>query len=186
MYTDPTLQLYRTLGLTRQTGDAGPDSDKGDYLIQTALESTIQTLKRATIMPLRNPGHFTQLGGEFIFSGPLSLEWTHRMTTTRDHAPIRDICEKAGVLLEFIHFEPGPSPPPVHRRSWIMEEDQDGSAMEAPRLEWMEERDEEVERIKKLKAARRSGRIGAETVRIIGEDDEEGVLEDRFGSMRVA
>ncbi|ORY32615.1 AhpC/TSA antioxidant enzyme-domain-containing protein, partial [Naematelia encephala] len=97
MYTDPTLALYRKLGLTRQTGNAGPDTDKGAYLIQTPLESTIQTIKRATQMPLRNPGHFTQLGGEFIFDSTLQVSYTHRMSTTRDHAPIRDVCEEAGV-----------------------------------------------------------------------------------------
>jgi len=184
MFTDPSLMLYRALGLTRQTGDAGPESEKGDYLIQTPLEATMQTLKRATLMPLRNPGHFTQLGGEFIFSGPLNLDYTHRMSTTRDHAPIRDLCEIAGVRLEFIHYEPGPSPPPVHRRSWIGEDGND----EAQRgNQWKEERDEEVERIKQLKAQRRAGRFGAEHVRIIGEEDteEREELESRFSTLVV-
>jgi hypothetical protein len=179
MYTDPSLLLYRALGLTRKTGNAGPDSDKGDYIIQTGLESTVQTIKRATVMPLRNPGHFTQLGGEFIFSGPLNLEWTHRMTTTRDHAPIRDVCKLAGVQLEFIHYEPGPSPPPVHRRSWLGGVGEE----EATKAPWMEERDEEVERIRALKAERRAGRYGADQVKIIGVDEVEGeeYLEDAYG-----
>jgi hypothetical protein len=63
MYTDPTLQLYRALGLTLQSGKAGPDSEKGDYIVQSGLEMTTATLKRATQMPIwNNPGHFTQLG----------------------------------------------------------------------------------------------------------------------------
>lgn len=45
-YTDPTLALYRTLGLTRQTGDSGLDAEKGDYITETALETTVNTLKR--------------------------------------------------------------------------------------------------------------------------------------------
>ncbi|KAI9639567.1 uncharacterized protein MKK02DRAFT_14737, partial [Dioszegia hungarica] len=72
-YTDPTLSLYRVLGLTRQTSDSGPDSERGDYLTETALETTVNTLKRAAKMPLRNPGHFTQLGGEFVFDGTLNV-----------------------------------------------------------------------------------------------------------------
>jgi hypothetical protein len=119
MYTDPTLQLYRALGLTRQTGDAGLDAEAGDYLIQSALEATVATIKRATVMPIRNPGHFTQLGGEFIFDGTLNVSYTHRMVNTRAHAPIRDVCAQAGVRLKWVHYEPGPSAPSLHRASTI-------------------------------------------------------------------
>lgn len=151
MYTDPTLALYRALGLTRQTGDAGKDEDKGDYLVQTAMESTVQTIKRATKMPLlHNPGHFLQLGGEFIFDGTLECIYTHRMTTTRDHAPIRDICKLAGVELEYIHYEPGSPPPAIHRQS-IMEEEEEN--------DWVVEREAQLERIRQLKKNRRSGKL---------------------------
>lgn len=118
-YTDPTLSLYRALGLTRQTGAAGAEEDKGDYLTESAMDMTINTLKRAAKMPLRNPGNFLQLGGEFVFDGTLNVTYTHRMINTRSHAPIRDVCAEAGVRLEFIHYEPGPPPPPVHQRSRI-------------------------------------------------------------------
>jgi hypothetical protein len=118
MYTDPSLQLYRALGLTRQTGNAGADSDAGSYLVQTSMEATMQTIKRATKMPLlHSPGHFTQIGGEFVFDGSLNVIYTHRMQTTRDHSPIEDVCAAAGLRLEYIHYEPGPMPPPVHRNS---------------------------------------------------------------------
>lgn len=192
MYTDPTLSLYRALGLTRKTADAGRDEDKGDYLVQTPLESTIQTLKRATVMPLRNPGHFFQLGGEFVFDGALKVIYAHRMITTRSHAPIRDVCAEAGVRLEFIHYEPGPPPPPVHRSSMIAEEDEE---------DWREERDMHLERMLALKIARRqrvvSGKYGAERdddeVRIVGEEWEEETdnldnldnLDNRFGALGI-
>ena len=97
--------------------DAGLDEDRGDYLTETAMEQTVATLKRATKMPLRNPGHFTQLGGEFVFDGPMKVIYTHRMINTRDHAPIRDVCAEAGVRLEHFHYEAGPPPPEVHRPS---------------------------------------------------------------------
>ena len=122
MYTDPSLMLYRALGLTRQTGDSGPDSEAGDYLVQSALEATVATIKRATVMPLRNPGHFLQLGGEFVFEGSMNCTYAHRMTTTRSHAPIRDVCREAGVKLEWVHYEPGEGPPPVHRASFVSSE----------------------------------------------------------------
>ncbi|WVQ99210.1 hypothetical protein IAU59_006342 [Kwoniella sp. CBS 9459] len=195
MYTDPTLALYRALGLTRQTGDSGLDEDKGDYLVQSAMESTIQTVKRATKMPLRNPGHFTQLGGEFIFDGTLNVMYTHRMTNTRSHAPIRDICAEAGVRLEFIHYEPGPPPPPVHRQSYLGLEtdlgygfagDKQARKGSVYRQEdaWRTERDDTLGRMKALKAARREGLkvftdgyvhdkrsvVGTDSVKIVGQD----------------
>ena len=179
MYTDPTLALYRALGLTRQTGDAGPSDEKGDYLVQTALESTLQTIKRAGIMPLRNPGHFLQLGGEFIFESILNVSFTHRMTTTRSHAAIRDVCEAAGGRLEFIHYEPGPKPPPVHRSSMIVEEDEG---------DWRGERDFQVDRIKAMKVARREGiRYGqvAHEVRIVGRDEDEDEVASQYAELEV-
>lgn len=190
MYTDPTLQLYRALGLTRQTADAGKDEDKGDYLVQSGVEQTVFTLKRAAKMPLfHNPGHFFQLGGEFVFDSPLSVSYTHRMVNTRNHAPIRDICEKAGVFLKFIHYEPGPSPPPVHRLSDMMDEVREeeqaeseqraeedalvaefplGSFTESRRgsaatgaegSEWEDERDADLDRIRQKRNQRRRGTV---------------------------
>lgn len=178
MYTDPTLSVYRALGLTRQTGDAGPDSEAGDYLVQTPLQATMATIKRATQMPLANPGHFLQLGGEFIFDGTLNVSYTHRMTTTRAHAPIRDICAQAGVSLEWVHYEPGPSPPSIHRASPLWSE----HGLEVVREEddWRVERDRELARLQYEKEARRSGEkrgvvLGGKgrEVFVVGQDEDE-------------
>ncbi|WRT66141.1 uncharacterized protein IL334_003094 [Kwoniella shivajii] len=203
MYTDPTLALYRALGLTRQTGDGGDDDDKGDYLVQSAMESTLQTIKRATKMPLKNPGHFTQLGGEFIFDGTLNVTYTHRMTTTRSHAPIRDICAEAGVRLEFIHYEPGPPPPPVHRHSFfgLSTTQEEPSAEISERDQWQKQRDETINRIKALKLARREGLKSLEgqdglvfdkrskvvdNVRIVGQDVDEDEVVMSFSALGIA
>lgn len=173
MYTDPTLELYRALGLTRQTGDAGADADAGTYLVQTPLESTVQTIKRATKMPLRSPGHFLQLGGEFVFEGSLKVNYTHRMTTTRDHSPIEEVCEAAGLRLEYIHYEPGPRPPPVHRDS-LDESEEDGA--------WRAEREETLAEMRMKKERRRrgwggnGGQNGLE-VAVVEEDEERELVE---------
>ncbi|KAK8864192.1 hypothetical protein IAR55_001438 [Kwoniella newhampshirensis] len=196
MYTDPTLALYRALGLTRQTGDSGPEEEKGDYLVQSAMESTVQTIKRATKMPLRNPGHFLQLGGEFVFDSPLNVIYTHRMTNTRSHSPIRDICAEAGVRLEFIHYEPGPPPPPVHRSSYLS--NGTGEGAEGGELDnWQKERDDTLSRMRALKVARREGvkavaldgytfdkRSKVDNVKIVDEDvvlEEEEVEVEGLG-----
>lgn len=39
VYTDPTLELYRALGMTRQTGDGGAEEEKGDC--ESTLRSNI-------------------------------------------------------------------------------------------------------------------------------------------------
>lgn len=169
MYTDPSLALYRALGLTRQTSDAGADTDAGSYLVQTPLESTVQTIKRATKMPLRSPGHFLQLGGEFIFEGSLKVTYTNRMTTTRDHSPIEAVCEAAGLRLEFIHYEPGPRPPPVHRDSL------DGTEED---WSWRAEREETLAAMRARKEQRRRGPQVPEVV-VVGEDEDVRELAER-------
>ena len=197
MYTDPTLGVYRALGLTRQTGDAGPDAEAGDYLVQSALEATVATIKRATVMPLRNPGHFLQLGGEFVFDGTLNVVYTHRMTTTRSHAPIRDVCAEAGVRLEWLHYEPRPPPPPVHRNSvcfdQLMAAGSGGASDEGEEYDWRAARDWEKGRIRRMKQIRRQGGYWSEQeqhnnnnnqIRVVGQDEDE--LADRFGSLGLA
>ena len=174
MYTDPSLALYRALGLTRQTGDAGADIDAGSYLIQTPLEATVETIKRATKMPLRLPGHFLQLGGEFVFDGALNVIYTHRMTTTRDHSPIESVCGAAGLELAFVHYEPGPRPPPVHRAS--MDGDLDGD------WAWKAEREETLANIK-MKKQRRRGMIIDMDIQE-GSESEEGEYYVSGGSGR--
>ena len=192
MYTDPTLALYRAVGLTRQTGDAGSDDQAGDYLTQSAWEATVSTVKRATQMPLRNPGHFLQLGGEFVFEGTLNVTYTHRMDTTRSHAPIRDVCAAAGVRLEWIHYEPGAEAPPVHRPSiaTLDEEEEGEDGAEEYRHDWRDERQAQLERIRAMKESRRSGRhFAPEDGYAYNEnpvEDEEGSITERFEGLGIA
>jgi hypothetical protein len=133
-------------------------------------------------MPLRNPGHFTQLGGEFVFDGTLNVVYTHRMINTRDHAPIRDVCREAGVRLEFIHYEPGPAPPVVHLQSTEMLGQFSGVVAGEALDDWVGEREKTLERIKEMKAQRRKGTLEsrADKVRVVLPEDE-GVEE--FGQL---
>ena len=138
------------------------------------MEQTVATVKRAIKMPLRNPGHFTQLGGEFIFDGPMNVIYTHRMINTRDHAPIRDVCAEAGVQLEHIHYEPGLPPPEIHRPSApldmqvqvadmdeeplaldVMEEESERN--QGQKDDWKARRDATLARMQMLKAMRTGG-----------------------------
>lgn len=109
-------------------------------------------------MPLRNPGHFTQLGGEFVFDGTMNVVYTHRMVNTRNHAPIRDVCAEAGVRLEYIHYEPGPAPPPVHLASTDMLATYSAEEVDGEELDnWVSQKEKTLDRIKMARAERRRG-----------------------------
>lgn len=70
LYTDPSCALYHTLGMTLRTTDAGPDSERGDYIRHGATSGIAMVMKNAFKMPLhKNVGDIKQLGGEFVF-GP--------------------------------------------------------------------------------------------------------------------
>lgn len=78
LYVDPHLRLYRALGMTLKTMDAGPEEDKGEYIRHGALVGTLSVIGRAVKggMPvLRKGGDLKQLGGEFVL-GPGCVEGT--------------------------------------------------------------------------------------------------------------
>ncbi|CAA7266881.1 unnamed protein product [Cyclocybe aegerita] len=56
-------------------------------------------------------GDVGQLGGEFVMGPGLTCSYAHRMQSTKDHAPIQDVLQAAGVRL------PSPSPAPGRRKS---------------------------------------------------------------------
>ena len=72
MYTDPSLELYRALGMTKQSTDPGPDSEKGDYIRRGAFSGVSKMLFKAMkgrMSLFDKSGNSAQLGGEFVF-GP--------------------------------------------------------------------------------------------------------------------
>lgn len=173
MYTDPTLKLYRGLGMTLKTFDEGPEEAKGDYIVKTSGEATLAVMKRAIKMPLGMPGSVSQLGGEFIFQGNMTCMYAHRMTNTRAHAPIRDVAALAGVKIDYgaeARRESGPSPPPLHRQrteddnirfgnwgeSGLAISPEERLALEARVDKWRVEREKELERIRLEREERRA------------------------------
>lgn len=173
MYTDPTLKLYRGLGMTLKTFDEGNEEDKGDYIVKTSGEATLAVMKRAIKMPLGMPGSVSQLGGEFIFQGSMTCMYAHRMTNTRAHAPIRDVAALAGVKIDYgagARRESGPSPPPLHRQasedddirfgnwgeSGLAISPEERLALEARVDHWRVEREKELERIRLEREERRA------------------------------
>ncbi|KAG8984695.1 hypothetical protein FRB90_005155, partial [Tulasnella sp. 427] len=114
MYTDPKLVLFNALGMTLKTTDGGPEELKGEYIKHGTFRGTLNVIGRALVsmspgVIVKRGGDIKQLGGEFILGPGLRCRFSHRMSTTRNHAPIREIALKAGVQVDaseapFIHF----------------------------------------------------------------------------------
>ncbi|RPD59582.1 hypothetical protein L227DRAFT_503360 [Lentinus tigrinus ALCF2SS1-6] len=99
MYTDPTLRLYAALGMTLRTNDPGLDSEKGEYVRHGVIGGIAMVVRNALRvgMPVwERGGDATQLGGEFVIGPGFNCSYAHRMTTTRSHAPIREVLRAAG------------------------------------------------------------------------------------------
>lgn len=97
IFTYPTRSLYRALGMTLRTLDAGPPNEAGNYIIHGPLGGLGMVLKNAVKLPLTNAGDIKQLGGEFLLGPGPVCHYAHRMHTTKSHAPVRELLERAGV-----------------------------------------------------------------------------------------
>lgn len=129
LYSDRSRALYRALGMTRKTWDMGKESEKGSYIVKSKMENVTSSIKvRKHSLPIprpywlflrlltpfclqagvampRYPGSQTQLGGEFVFEydgdeDKVNCLFAARMSTTRNHAEIRDVFAAAGVELD--------------------------------------------------------------------------------------
>lgn len=72
LYTDPSLALYATLGMTLKTLDGGPESEKGMYVqhgLVGGIAMVVGNAVKARVPVWEKGGDIEQLGGEFIF-GP--------------------------------------------------------------------------------------------------------------------
>ncbi|EJF64769.1 hypothetical protein DICSQDRAFT_52225 [Dichomitus squalens LYAD-421 SS1] len=99
LYTDPTLRLYAALGMTLRTNNPGPDAEKGEYVRHGLIGGIAMVVRNALRvgMPVwERGGDSTQLGGEFVLGPGFNCTYAHRMTTTRSHAPIREVLRAAG------------------------------------------------------------------------------------------
>lgn len=96
IYSDPTEAVYKHLGMTYRSLNQGT---RGDYIQHGPVKSVALSFKRAPAMPLRNPGSWTVLGGEFVLGPGLQCSYTHRMKAARNHAELSDIFKAIGVTL---------------------------------------------------------------------------------------
>lgn len=105
------------------------------------------------------------------------------MTTTRSHAPIRQVVAEAGVDLTY--YEAGASPPPIHRESYDFGEGQ---------RDWRDDREDELARIRELKQLRRGfadaeelemdARLTGEPILVEADDERDVYAQGMVGVAR--
>lgn len=98
--SDPTRALYKEFGMNRSSMSAGRQPA---YVKRGNAANIAVSMKRNLVMPLRNPGDFKGLGGEFVVGPGLECSFAHRMRTTRDHAELDDILKAIGMTIPKAH-----------------------------------------------------------------------------------
>ncbi|KAF4342186.1 6-hydroxy-D-nicotine oxidase [Fusarium beomiforme] len=101
IYTDPSEELYKTLGMIR-TWEEGPANK---YIPYSSFWVAWASMKNAFWKllegyPLWNWGTTNQQGGEFLFEGEgedKTVTWCHRMRNSRDHTDTDEILEVLGL-----------------------------------------------------------------------------------------
>ncbi|EKM84440.1 hypothetical protein AGABI1DRAFT_82093 [Agaricus bisporus var. burnettii JB137-S8] len=101
IFTDPTRNLYRALGMNIENLETTPSGEKKRSYIKKSTVSGI--LSSVWNGPLKNPnllgkqGNISQLGGEFVFGPGNVCSFASRMQHTEDHVEVDDLLKAAGV-----------------------------------------------------------------------------------------
>ena len=89
VYSDSSRAVYNALGVKLRSANPGTVKDVGGYTHSLTSWESVAVAARLT--PTQ-PGDTKQLGAEFVLGpGSNSVGYTHRMITTRGHAPIKDV-----------------------------------------------------------------------------------------------
>ncbi|KAJ7496858.1 AhpC/TSA antioxidant enzyme-domain-containing protein [Mycena latifolia] len=103
IYADPTLNLYRTLGMDIKTLAKTPSGQKKpSYITTSSLANIWMSLKTG---PFRYPsligkqGNMAQIGGDFVLGPGNQCTFAHRMQHTEDHIEVADLMKAAEVIL---------------------------------------------------------------------------------------
>lgn len=89
VYSDNSKSVYNTLGVRLRSANPGTVKDIGGYTHNLTSWESVAVAARLT--PTQ-PGDTKQLGAEFVLGpGSSGVSYTHRMITTRGHAPIKDV-----------------------------------------------------------------------------------------------
>ncbi|GMK56506.1 hypothetical protein CspeluHIS016_0303460 [Cutaneotrichosporon spelunceum] len=159
-YTDGPRKLFHLLGLIKQASVLPfkfpwRDAERGGYNHRPLMKQAVAGFKNAFLhMPMAYPGHFTQLGGEFVLSPGYKCDFAHRMTTMANHME----------AYEVLHHIKVNHPPPSKSKALpaVPTLAQEEAREEIDRLtrelrQWQDDRDTELQRMKNKRSARRGG-----------------------------
>lgn len=152
IYVDQSRRLYRLLGMTKLSGDFGKADERGAYNRNPVPKQIVLGLKNALFkMPLKNPGNLSQLGGEFVFGPGLVCDFAHRMSNRSDHMEAPDVLDRAGCS--------DCTATAQHDLALAQEQLDEIARLQAEDAAWRENRESELDRMKREKAQRRAVRL---------------------------
>ncbi|KAJ7747366.1 AhpC/TSA antioxidant enzyme-domain-containing protein, partial [Mycena metata] len=97
LYTDPSHKVYNALGMTLQTMEKGPRGSYVRHGLMSGIGMVVVNAVKVGMPVWKEGGDISQLGGEFILGPGITCSWVHRMKYTRNHVPILQVVEAAGV-----------------------------------------------------------------------------------------
>lgn len=167
IYVDQSRRLYRLLGMTKLSGDFGKPDERGAYNRNAVPKQIVLGLKNALLkMPLKNPGNLSQLGGEFVLGPGLVCSFAHRMTNRSDHMEAPDVMDRAGCS--------DCTAVAQHDLALAQEQLDEIARLQEEEAAWRENRESELDRMKREKAHRRAARLST----IAASDAEPEVEEE--------
>ncbi|ORY31950.1 AhpC/TSA antioxidant enzyme-domain-containing protein [Naematelia encephala] len=149
IYVDGPRRLYQLMGMTKMNNNFGPFfKGRASYHQRPVPTQVLKGLENAWFrMPLYYPGKMTQLGGEFILGPGHTCEFAHRMTNTSNHMEAPDVLRIAGIE--------HPTKTEIAQFKLEAEQQAELERLQGEMKTWKEERQQELERIRQRKAARR-------------------------------
>ncbi|KAJ6501043.1 AhpC/TSA antioxidant enzyme-domain-containing protein, partial [Mycena vitilis] len=97
LYTDPSHKVYNTLGMSLQTLEKGPRGNYVRHGLVGGIGMVVANAVKVGMPVWKQGGEISQLGGEFVLGPGMTCSWVHRMKFTRNHIPILEVLEMAGV-----------------------------------------------------------------------------------------
>ncbi|BEJ10514.1 hypothetical protein CcaverHIS641_0705490 [Cutaneotrichosporon cavernicola] len=104
VFVDNGTRLYRALGLARAKPNPFTEAmvkDRPAYHQHAFMRQMATGMARGIFqlggIKLRNPGSFTQLGGEFVFGLDYTVDYFHRMQGRGDHCEAPEVLSAVGI-----------------------------------------------------------------------------------------
>lgn len=178
IYVDASLKLYHLLGMKSSRDFGHWYKGRAAYHQRSVPSQIVTGIKNGLVnMPLANFGNVAQLGGEFILEPGYVCSWVSRMTTRSNHVEAPEVLRIAGVA--------HPTSTEVQEIKFAEDQRVELERLQAEMKEWRQNREAELERIRRRKAARRGEAYVPAPKRlsaVMGLDEELGELDPEMES----